>query len=177
MAKVSIIIPVYNTEKYIATCLDSVMGQTLEDIEVILINDGSTDASLEIMEQYRQKYPNRIQLISKENGGQATARNIAIPMCTGEYIGFVDSDDYIEQDMYEKMYLKAVETDADYVECDYVNVKINEAGEQERIADYGSRVREYINKKDMFIDPMLAPWNKIYRRELLQKSEIGIAHV
>lgn len=172
MAKVSIIIPVYNTEKYIATCLDSVMGQTLEDIEVILINDGSTDASLEIMEQYRQKYPNRIQLISKENGGQATARNIAIPMCTGEYIGFVDSDDYIEQDMYEKMYLKAVETDADYVECDYVNVKINEAGEQERIADYGSRVREYINKKDMFIDPMLAPWNKIYRRELLQKSDV-----
>lgn len=172
MAKVSIIIPVYNTEKYIADCLDSVMGQSLKDIEVILINDGSTDSSLEIMKQYQQKYPDKIQLFSKENGGQATARNMAIPLCTGEYIGFVDSDDYIECNMYERMYRKAVDTNADYVECDYVNVMVNEAGEQERIADYGSRVRAYTDKKDMFIDPMLAPWNKIYRRELLQGSDV-----
>lgn len=172
MTKVSIIIPVYNTEKYIAACLDSVLGQTLKEIEVILINDGSTDSSLKIMEEYRERYPDKIQLFSKENGGQGAARNMAIPLCTGDYIGFVDSDDYIECDMYEKMYQKAIETNADYVECDYVNVRVNEDGEEERIADYGSRVREYTDKKDMFIDPMLAPWNKIYRRELLQKSDV-----
>ena len=172
MFKISVIIPVYNTEKYLKDCLDSVLAQTLQELEIILINDGSTDSSLEIMEQYCAMYPERIQVYSKENGGQATARNMAIPLCRGEYIGFVDSDDYIEPEMYEKMYAKAKESDADYVECDYVNVKINEKGEQERIADYGSRVREYTCKKDMFIDPMLAPWNKIYRRELLQNSKV-----
>ena len=172
MYKVSVIIPVYNTEKYLVNCLDSVLNQTLQEIEIILINDGSTDSSLKIMESYKQKYEDRIQLFSKENGGQAIARNMAIPLCHGEYIGFVDSDDYIEPDMYEKMYAKAKEVDADYVECDYVNVKVNDRGEQERIADYGSRVRAYIDKKDMFIDPMLAPWNKIYRTKRLQESGV-----
>ena len=172
MFKVSVIIPVYNTEKYLDDCLKSVVNQTLKEIEIILVNDGSTDSSLEIMERYKKDYPDRIQLISKENGGQATARNMAIPMCRGEYIGFVDSDDYIEPTMYERMYEKAIGISADYVECDYVNVKINDKGEQERIADYGSRVREYSSKKDMFIDPMLAPWNKMYRRELLQQGTV-----
>lgn len=172
MFKVSVIIPVYNTEQYLEACLDSVFGQTLKELEVILVNDGSTDASLRIMEDYQAKYPDRVKLLSKENGGQATARNMAIPLCTGEYVGFVDSDDYIEPEMYECMYRKAKDADADYVECDYVNVKVNQNGEQERIADYGSRVREYTCKEDMFIDPMLAPWNKIYRRTLLQESDV-----
>ncbi len=172
MFKVSVIIPVYNTEQFLADCLESVVNQTLKELEIILVDDGSTDTSLEIIEAYRRKYPERIQVISKENGGQASARNMAIPLCHGEYIGFVDSDDYIEPEMYETMYLKAKAEDADYVECDYVNVKINDKGEQERIADYGSRVREYSDKQDMFIDPMLAPWNKIYRGEMLKKSGI-----
>lgn len=172
MFKISIIIPIFNTEMYLEDCLNSVMGQTLEDIEVLLVNDGSTDGSLEIMEQFKAKYPDNIRIFSKENGGQATARNYAIPLCTGEYIGFVDSDDYIEPKMYETMYNKAKETEADYVECDYINVKVNEKGERERIADYGSRVRSYTSKEDMFIDPMLAPWNKIYKRELLQDSSV-----
>lgn len=172
MFKVSVIIPVYNTEQYLEACLDSVLGQTLKELEVILVNDGSTDSSLKIMEKYQSEYPDRVRLLSKENGGQATARNVAIPLCAGEYIGFVDSDDYIEPEMYESMYRKAKEADADYVECDYVNVKVNAYGEQERIADYGSRVREYTSKEDMFIDPMLAPWNKLYRRTLLQESDV-----
>lgn len=172
MFKVSVIIPVYNTEQYLEACLDSVLGQTLKELEIILVNDGSTDSSLKIMEKYQSEYPDRVRLLSKENGGQATARNVAIPLCAGEYIGFVDSDDYIEPEMYESMYRKAKEADADYVECDYVNVKVNAHGEQERIADYGSRVREYACKEDMFIDPMLAPWNKLYRRTLLQESDV-----
>jgi len=172
MFKISVIIPVYNTEQYLESCLDSVFGQTLKEIEVILVNDGSTDSSLKIMEQYQAKYPDRVKLLSKENGGQATARNVAIPICTGEYIGFVDSDDIIKPEMYEHMYRKAKEMNADYVECDYVNVKVNDCGEEERIADYGSRVREYTCKEDMFIDPMLAPWNKIYKRSLLQENDV-----
>ena len=172
MFKVSVIIPVYNTDKYLEACLDSVFGQTLKELEVILVNDGSTDASLKIMEKYQMEYPDRVKLLSQENAGQAVARNRAIPLCTGEYIGFVDSDDYIEPEMYERMYQKAKEADADYVECDYVNVKVNDYGEQERISDYGSRVREYTCKEDMFIAPMLAPWNKIYRRSLLQESDV-----
>ena len=172
MFKVSVIIPVYNTEKYLDDCLQSVIGQTLKELEIILVNDGSTDSSLRIMERYKMEYPDRIRLISRENGGQAAARNMAIPLCRGEYIGFVDSDDHIEPDMYARMYGKAEETGADYVECDYINVKVNAAGETERIADYGSRVREYTSKRDMYIDPMLAPWNKIYRRELLQDGRV-----
>ena len=172
MVKVSIIIPVYNTEKYLEACLDSVVGQTLQELEVLLVNDGSTDSSQEIMERYQALYPDKIRVFSKENGGQATARNMALPLCRGEYIGFVDSDDTIEPEMYERMYAKAKETDADYVECDYINVKINGQGEQERIADYGSRVREYTSVKDMFLDPMLAPWNKIYRAKLLLESGV-----
>ncbi|MST58324.1 glycosyltransferase family 2 protein [Waltera intestinalis] len=172
MFKVSVIIPVYNTEEYLEACLESVINQSLKELEIVLIDDGSTDTSPKIIHDFKMKYPERIQVITKENGGQGAARNMAIPVCRGEYIGFVDSDDYIEPEMYEKMYCKAKETDADYVECDYKNVKINDKGEQQQIADYGSRVRAYTGKQDMFIDPMLAPWNKIYRAELLKKSGI-----
>lgn len=172
MIKVSVIIPVYNTEEYVEACLDSVLNQSLSDIEIVLVDDGSTDNSHIILERYERDNPDKVRLFTKENGGQATARNVAIPMCRGEYIGFVDSDDVIDSRMYETMYLKAKAKDADYVECDYANVKINRNGKTEKIADYGSRVREYSCKKDMFIDPMLAPWNKIYKRELLQNSGV-----
>ena len=92
MPKVSVIIPVYNVEKYLKQCLDSVVNQTLKDIEIICVNDGSTDNSLEILEEYAQK-DNRIIIISQENQGQSVARNIALEKATGEYVGFVDSDD------------------------------------------------------------------------------------
>ena len=172
MFKVSVIIPVYNTEEYLVDCLESVVNQSLQELEIVLVDDGSTDKSPKIIQDYKTKYPERIQVITKENGGQGTARNVAIPICRGKYIGFVDSDDCIELEMYEEMYRKAEETNADYVECDYRNVKVNQKGETEQIADYGGRVRTYRNKQDMFIDPMLAPWNKIYRAELLKDNDI-----
>lgn len=115
MPKVSVIIPVYNTEKFLRKCLDSVCNQTLQDIEIICINDCSTDGALEILREYAGK-DNRIKLIELfENGGAAKARNIGIDIAHGEYIGFVDSDDFVDLDFYEKLYKKAVETGADAV--------------------------------------------------------------
>ena len=115
MSKVSVIIPVYNTEKFLRKCLDSVCNQTLQDIEIICINDCSTDGSLEILREYAGK-DNRIKLIELlENCGAAKARNIGIDIAEGEYLGFVDSDDFIDLDFYKKLYGKAKETDADAV--------------------------------------------------------------
>lgn len=120
MPKVSVIIPIYNTEKYLRKCLESVCNQTLSDIEIICIDDCSTDNSLNILKEYASK-DKRIKLIEfKENKGAAVARNTGIKEAQGEYIGFVDSDDYIDLDFYEKLYTKASETSAEVVKgADY----------------------------------------------------------
>ncbi|GHU08042.1 hypothetical protein FACS1894151_03290 [Spirochaetia bacterium] len=113
MPAVSVIIPVYNTSPYLCRCLDSVTGQTLRDIEIICVNDGSTDNSLEILRGYEQK-DRRLKVIDfAENRGVSAARNAGMEAALGEYIGFVDSDDYVELDFYEKLYQKAIETGAD----------------------------------------------------------------
>lgn len=113
MPKVSVIIPVYNTEKYLRKCLDSVCNQTLSDIEIICVNDCSPDNSLEILNEYAQK-DNRIKVINfEENKGVSIARNTGIDSATGEFIGFVDADDFVDLDFYEKLYNKATETGAD----------------------------------------------------------------
>ena len=113
MVKVSIIIPAYNTEKYIDNCLQSLVNQTLKEMEIIIVDDGSKDNTLELLRGYEAKFPEKIKVFTKENGGQASARNLALEHVTGEYVGFVDSDDWVSLDMYEKMYQKAKETDAD----------------------------------------------------------------
>ncbi len=110
MPKVSIIVPVYNTETYLPKCLDSLVNQTLKEVEIICVNDGSTDNSLDLLNQYAQK-DKRIKIINfKENKGAAFARNVGIETATGEYIGFVDSDDFVDLDFYEKLYTKAMGT-------------------------------------------------------------------
>lgn len=115
MPKVSVIIPVYNTEKYLSKCLDSVLNQTLSDIEIICINDCSSDNSLKILNEYLSK-DNRIRIIDfKENKGAASARNAGIDNAKGDYIGFVDSDDFVDLDFYEKLYGKAAEVNAEVV--------------------------------------------------------------
>lgn len=116
--KVSVIIPIYNTKNYIRKCLDSVLNQTLEDIEILAVDDGSTDGTTNIVKEYAEKYPKKIKAFYKENGGQAAARNLALSHATGEYLGFVDSDDWIDPDMYSEMYQKALQEDADIVICD-----------------------------------------------------------
>ena len=119
--KVSVIIPVYNTEDYLKECIESLVNQTLREIEILIVNDGSTDSSLEIMKEFKNKYPNIIKIFDKVNGGQASARNYALSFAQGEYLGFVDSDDWVDSTMYEEMYEKAEKEDADIVICDMVD--------------------------------------------------------
>ena len=106
MPKVSIVIPTYNVEQYLKECLDSVINQTLKDIEIICVDDGSTDNSGKILDEYAAK-DSRIKVIHKENGGYGKAMNVGIDNATGEYIGIVEPDDYIEFDMYETLYINA----------------------------------------------------------------------
>ena len=114
MYKISVIVPIYNGEKYIHNCLDSLAAQTLQDIQVIMINDGSQDNSEIICQSYVDRYPNFLYFY-KENGGSASARNVGLENAEGEYIGFVDSDDSVDLDTFEKMYSAAKLHDADIV--------------------------------------------------------------
>lgn len=165
MIKVSIIVPVYNVEKYLRKCLKSIINQSLKEIEIIVVNDGATDGSQEIIDEFVSKYPNIIHSLVKENGGLSDARNFGMPYCKGEYVGFIDSDDYVRSDMYEKMYNKAKEENSDIVVCDYYK---SYASKNELI-----KAKKYINKKDMFIDTLAAAWNKIYRRDLLVQTGVN----
>jgi len=118
--KLSIIVPVYNVEKYLEECVDSLLNQTLQDLEIFLVDDGSTDRSGEIADRFAKENPDRVHTLHLENGGQGRARNAALPMASGDYVGFVDSDDWIERDMYEKLLDRAEKTGADVVVCDFL---------------------------------------------------------
>lgn len=170
MVKVSVIVPVYNTEKYLRRCLDSLVGQTLDGMEILLVDDGSTDSSTEIMKEYEEKYNDRVKVFTKENGGQATARNLGIQKSQGRYIGFADSDDYVDTKMFETMYLVAEKEQCDLVECHYHYL----SEEQNREKELKTRgdIREYKNQKDMLINPQVSPWNKLYRREVLMHEGV-----
>lgn len=162
--KVSIIVPVYNVYEYLEKCLDSLVKQTLKDIEIIVVNDGSPDNSQEIIDKYAKKYRN-IKSFIKENGGLSDARNYGIKHASGEYIAFLDSDDYVKVDMYEKMYKKAKEKDFDMVVCDidYLypdNTLRVSSGVDEDTTD--------IKKTYLNIHP--AAWNKIFKKDLFKND-------
>lgn len=116
--KLSIIVPVYNVRPFLEDCLASLVNQTVKDYELILVDDGSSDGSAEIIERYAKSYPKLIKTLRVENGGQGRARNFGIDMASGEFLGFVDSDDWVVPEMYEKLIARAEETDADLVYCD-----------------------------------------------------------
>lgn len=164
MIKVSIIVPVYNVENYIEKCLETLANQTLQEIEIILVNDGSTDGTKQKIEKFILAYPEKIKYLEKANGGLSDARNYGIPSAKGKYIGFVDSDDYVELNMFEEMYKKAEEENSDMVECDF----IWEYPNKKRI-DTG---KIYKNKKEAFIYARVVAWNKLIKRETLEKVNI-----
>lgn len=118
MSKVSIIVPVYNVSKYLKRCLDSLVNQTLKEIQIILVNDGSTDNSLYICQQYANK-DKRIILVNKKNGGLSSARNEGLKFVTSKYVAFVDSDDYVDTNMYLTLYSKLKENNLDTIFCGY----------------------------------------------------------
>ncbi len=175
---VSIVIPIYNTESYLEECLDSVVNQTLKNIEIICVNDGSTDASLKIIENYAQK-DERIIIIDKANSGYGDSMNVGISRASGEYIGIVEPDDYIALDMYSVLYSKASELDLDVIKADYHFVSDEE----------GSRLLQYqkLTKRKKYYHQILCPgetletfnfmmntWSGIYKRSFLEQH--GIRH-
>ena len=174
--RVSIIIPVFNVENYLKECLDSVVNQTLKDIEIICVNDGSTDGSLSILEEYKEK-DERIKVISKLNGGYGHTLNVGMDAATGEYIGIVEPDDYIEPDMYEILYIEAVENDVDFIKADFYRFTGN--GENlrktyEKVARKDENYNRVINPRNELeiFKFVMNTWNGIYRRDFIEKYHI-----
>ena len=163
MALISVIIPVYNVEKYLERCLDSILNQTFKDIEIICVNDGSTDGSREIL----NKYSSQIILVNKENGGLSDARNKGLEYVTSPYVTFVDSDDWIEESTFEEAY-KAIEkyqTDFVYFGCQ----KVYENGEKvvEKLPFKGFQKMNY---KKIRKTPVTV-WSKIFKTSIIKERE------
>lgn len=163
MPKVSIIVPIYNVEKYLKRCIDSLIEQTLDDIQIILVNDGSTDNSGKIAKEYAIKHQDKIIYLEKENGGLSDARNYGLPYATGEYIAFLDSDDYIDKEAYKAMYDKVKQENADYIECDFIWEYPNKLKEDKRV--------DYTNKKEMLAFVRVVAWNKLIKREIIEENK------
>ncbi|MBR1796582.1 MAG: glycosyltransferase family 2 protein [Clostridiales bacterium] len=169
MPKISVIIPVYNVEKYLRKCLDTVINQTFSDLEIILIDDGSTDGGLSVCKEY-ESLDQRVHVYHKPNGGLSSARNYGIDKATGEYIGFVDSDDYISEDMYEVLYRNIITYNADISLCGLYDIyngipqKVNndhlviEANAEETI--------KIVMESEI---TSVTAVNKLYKRELFDK--------
>ena len=179
--KVSIIIPVYNTSKYLKQCLDSVINQTLQEIEIICIDDGSTDDSLLILEEYWQR-DKRIKILTQKHKKQGAARNYGISIANGEYIGFVDSDDWCEPDMFEKLYKRAKCTDSDITMCaitTYNDNNSNAFSKNNTYANLDIFPKEFFNNvfspsetMNFLMDICAYPPNKIIKRDLINSNKL-----
>lgn len=171
MAKVSVIVPVYNVEKYLKRCLDSLINQTLSDIDIICINDGSKDSSLQILEQYAQK-DSRIVIYNQENSGPSVARNTGLEHASGEYIGFVDSDDWVDLDFYEKLYNSAKNNNADIAVADFIREHPNKKPKRLKLKEE----KIYTTPEDKFMICKVhregCVWNKIYRTEFIKSINL-----
>ncbi|NJJ41641.1 glycosyltransferase family 2 protein [Paenibacillus apii] len=169
MTKISVVVPIFNVEQYLERCLDSIINQSYKDLEIILVNDGSTDRCYEICETYKQK-DRRIVVIHQQNGGLSEARNTGISRATGEYIGFVDSDDYIERDMYQFLYNLIKKYNAEISICGtYITY------DNKRIKSYKNNI-ELLMDSETAIKHMLeeiffntSAWDKLYNTSLFKE--------
>ncbi|WP_295722231.1 glycosyltransferase family 2 protein [uncultured Methanobrevibacter sp.] len=176
MVKVSVIIPVYNVEDYLQRCLDSIIYQTLDDIEIICINDESTDSSLEILKEYAKR-DNRIIIKSQENQGLSGARNHGIRIASGEYYYFIDSDDWIELDALEKLYYHAVSNDSEIVFFNFIehlksNKTINKIYLPVDKEDYSNFVFDYTYNKRLVMNNQFVVWNKFFKASLIKDNNL-----
>ncbi|RKL66433.1 glycosyl transferase family 2 [Salipaludibacillus neizhouensis] len=185
--KVSIIVPVFNVEQYLNRCIDSILSQSLFDIEVIAINDGSTDKSSKILHEY-QTVDQRVIVIDQTNKGVSAARNKGLQIARGEYIGFVDPDDWIQKDMYAQMYNTAMEQDTDIVMCSYIREFGSHSKEKQFPLSHlesfrgnelnklmlrrliGPLEKEISNPE--YLDAWGTVWTKLYRSEVIQDNDI-----
>jgi glycosyltransferase involved in cell wall biosynthesis len=168
LAKISVIVPVYNAEKYLVQCLNSIINQTFKDIEIICINDGSTDNSLKILKEFSEK-DSRIKIINQKNSGVSIARNKGIDTASGDYIFFVDSDDWCELKLFETIYKKAVETNADVVVI-AKNIFRNEV----IISDTTEKIKYFINDKkaNYFGEVVSVVTDKLIKKDFLKRHNI-----
>lgn len=182
MPEISIIVPVYNVEKYFKNCIESILSQTFKDFELILVDDGSTDSSGNICDEYAKK-DNRIKVIHQGNKGQASARNRGLDISRGKYIGFVDSDDTIHPRMYEILYDLIIKSNSDISFCSYkytfstdrkdnININIKEINQISNIQAISNLFDKNIGVK------LVVPWNKLYNKELFKniRFETGRLH-
>ena len=167
--KVSIIIPVYQVENYLERAVDSVLAQTLEEKEIILVDDGSTDASPQICDRYQEQSPGLVRVLHKENEGLGLTRNAGVRMAKGEYVAFLDSDDSVEPDMYQELYDKAVEGGYDYVMCDVKIIYVDEG----RSSVVSSYPRETIDLADYIANGNNITYsvNKLFRRSIWEENQ------
>ena len=169
--QISIIIPIFNSEKYLKRCLDSLTNQTLKDIEIICINDGSTDKSLKILNDFA-KIDSRIKIINQNNQGQSVARNIGIKKACGKYIGFVDADDWVDKDFFEKLYYAAEKNNCDIAAAGII--RLHKLNKKFHLKFDHEVITQDVNKKFELCDvPELSyVWNKIYNREAFLKNNL-----
>ena len=164
---VSIIVPIYNAEKYLNKCLDSLTKQTKKELEFILVNDGSTDKTEEIIKEYQDK---RIKYFKNKNQGIGKTRNFGISKSSGKYLMFIDSDDYLEKDACEILYKKISKEGADLAICDFYKVYENGKTEEIHLPKFSSTTLK--KTPSLINDINLSPWNKIYKRELITKNNL-----
>ena len=175
--RLSIIVPVYNmaSDGKLKYCLDSLIAQTMEDYEIIAVDDASTDASPRILKEYEKQYPDRfVAMFLETNHRQGGAKNAALKVCRGEYVGFVDSDDWMAPDAYEKLYQLALKTDADIAGCDLCHVHEHVMVPTQRIPSMDARNAGLLTpeKREGLILQFGALVTKIYRREIFREPEI-----
>lgn len=172
MSKISIIVPVYNAEKYIEKCVNSLTSQTYKDIEIILINDGSTDSSLKICEKF-ERVDSRIKLYSKENGGVSSARNLGISKCKGKYICFVDSDDTVDIDFCEILVSNLENSKSDLSCCSYNIIK---NGQKEK--KYKKEKKDKYITEDKYMQLLKCYkgflWNKLYKKKIIDENRLKL---
>lgn len=177
MKKVSVIVPVYNVENYLEKCLNSLVNQTLDEVEILVVNDGSSDGSQRIIENFQQRFPTKIKGFKKENGGLSDARNFGLDRATGEYIAFVDSDDYVSRMMFEEMYGLAKRHKAEMVICNLQ--KVDESGNITQKLTQIPNMPEKIDLNEhfsVFSDLSYFACNKLFHRDLFlnKRFKIGI---
>ena len=177
MVKISVIVPVYNNEKYLDKCLSSLTKQTLKDIEIICVNDGSADSSPDILNEYKEK-DNRVLVVSQENQGAGASRNNGMDIAKGEYISFVDADDWLERNALKELYENATNNDSDMVLFNSVE-RLPDGERKERIylsdddkVDYANFAFDYNHSKKLVMNAMFVVWSKIYKTSFLKESNI-----
>lgn len=167
---ISVIIPVYNVEKYLDRCMQSVLMQTYQNLEIILVDDGSTDTSGKLCDEYA-KNDKRVRVIHKENGGASSARNQALDIATGKYIGFVDADDWIAEDMYQYLHELLQRENADVAACNFTRNprEIEKGVKDEKLTNYNTeRIWEFFYRVNGEIS-YYSIWNRLYKRSVLEQ--------